>query len=98
MDMADKRDEADKLLDEMIKGRTPAELTGEGGLLQELTKRFYERALEGEIRDNLIIEAGSAKPFEVKKWDMESFKAVDKAGNIDFSDGYDQSKAFSNSC
>jgi len=54
------------------------------------------RALEGEIRDNLVIEAGSAKPFEVKKWDMESFKAVDKAGNIDFSDGYDQSKAFGN--
>lgn len=55
------------------------------------------RALEGEIRNNLVIEAGSAKPFVVKKWDMESFQAVDKAGNIDFSDGYDQSKAFSNS-
>lgn len=55
------------------------------------------RALEGDIRQNLVIEAGSAKPFVVKKWDMESFQAVDKAGNIDFSDGYDQSKAFSNS-
>ena len=55
------------------------------------------RALEGEIRQNLVIEAGSAKPFEIKKWDMESFKSVDKAGNLDFSDGYDQSKAFSNS-
>ncbi len=55
------------------------------------------RALEGEIRNNLVIEAGSAKPFVVKEWDMESFHAVDKAGNIDFSDGYDQSKAFSNS-
>jgi hypothetical protein len=54
------------------------------------------RTLEGEIRRNLVIEAGSAKPFEVKKWDMESFHAVDEAGNIDFSDGYDQSKAFSN--
>ena len=51
--MADKRDEADKLLDELIKGRTPAELTGEGGLLQELTKRFYERALEGEMTHHL---------------------------------------------
>ena len=30
------------------------------------------------------------------KWDMASFHAVDKAGNIDFSDGYDQSKAFGN--
>lgn len=55
------------------------------------------RALEGDIRDNLVIEAGSAKPFKVKKWDMKSFHAVDKAGNLDFSDGYDQSKAFGNS-
>jgi hypothetical protein len=55
------------------------------------------RALDGDIRQNLVIEAGSAKPFEVKEWDMESFHAVDKAGNIDFSDGYDQSKAFGNS-
>ena len=54
------------------------------------------RALEGDIRDNLVIEAGSAKPFVVKKWEMKSFQEVDKAGNIDFSNGYDQSKAFSN--
>jgi hypothetical protein len=54
------------------------------------------RALEDNARRNLIIEAGSAKPFVVKEWDMESFHAVDKAGNIDFSDGYDQSKAFGN--
>ncbi len=54
------------------------------------------RALEGDIRHNLVIEAGSAKPFKVKAWDMESFHAVDKAGNIDFSNGYDQSKAFGN--
>lgn len=55
------------------------------------------RALEGDIRQNLVIEAGSAEPFKVLDWDMKSFHAVDKAGNIDFSDGYDQSKAFSNS-
>ena len=54
------------------------------------------RALEGDIRHNLVIEAGSAKPFVAKEWDMESFAAVDKAGNLDFSDGYDQSKAYSN--
>ncbi len=54
------------------------------------------RTLDGDIRHNLVIEAGSAKPFVVKNWDMESFHAVDKAGNIDFSDGYDQSKAFGN--
>lgn len=54
------------------------------------------RALEGDIRKGLKIEAGSSKPFVVKKWDMTSFLAVDKAGNLDFADGYDQSKAFGN--
>ena len=54
------------------------------------------RALEDAARRNLVIEAGSATPFVVRNWDMESFHAVDKAGNIDFSDGYDQSKAFGN--
>ena len=55
------------------------------------------RALDGGIRHDLKIEAGSAKPFQVQEWDMESFHAVDKVGNADFSDGYDQSKAFGNS-
>ena len=55
------------------------------------------RALEGKIRKGLVIEAGSAKPFKVRKWDMASFHALDKAGNIAFSNGYDQSKAYSNS-
>jgi hypothetical protein len=54
------------------------------------------RALEDDARRNLKIEAGSATPFELKNWDMETFEAIDKAGNIDFSDGYDQSKAFGN--
>ena len=54
------------------------------------------RALEGAIREDLKIEAGSSKPFIVKNWDMNSFLAIDKAGNIDFADGYDQSKAFGN--
>ncbi|WP_373951943.1 DUF1254 domain-containing protein [Vibrio pomeroyi] len=54
------------------------------------------RALEDDARRNLKIETGSEKPFVVKEWDMASFKATDGAGNIDFSDGYDQSKAFGN--
>lgn len=54
------------------------------------------RSLDGETRQNLVVEATSAKPFKVKEWDMKSFHAVDKAGNLDFSDGYDQSKAFGN--
>jgi hypothetical protein len=54
------------------------------------------RALEDAARRNLLIEAGSAKPYVVKEYEMESFHAVDKAGNLDFSDGYDQAKAFGN--
>jgi putative transposase len=51
--MVDKRDEADKLIDELIDGKTPEEIVGEGGLLQALTKRVYERALEGEMTHHL---------------------------------------------
>lgn len=44
-----------QLIDELV-GRTQAQglqLTGEGGLLQQLTKRLLESALEGEITDHL---------------------------------------------
>jgi len=55
-----KKDRADELIDEMIKDRTPEELLGESGFLQELTKRFVERALEGKLTDHLGYEKGSA--------------------------------------
>ncbi len=45
----------DQLIDELV-DRAQAEglqLTGEGGLLQQLTKRLLESALEGEITDHL---------------------------------------------
>jgi hypothetical protein len=45
----------DRLIDELV-GRAQAEglqLTGGGGLLQQLTKRLLESALEGEITDHL---------------------------------------------
>lgn len=54
------------------------------------------RALEDDARRNLKAEANSAKPFVVKNWDKESFAKTEEAGNLDFSDGYDQSKAFGN--
>ena len=54
-----KKDRADELIDEMIKDRSPEELLGESGLLQELSKRFIERALEGELTDHLGYEKGS---------------------------------------
>ncbi len=54
------------------------------------------RALDDAARRNLKVEANSEDPYIVKNWDMESFAKVEEAGNIDFSDGYDQSKAFGN--
>ncbi len=54
------------------------------------------RTLDGDIRSGLAIEAGSANPFVVQDWETLSFKQMDKVGNQDFSDGYDQSKAFGN--
>jgi hypothetical protein len=45
----------DQLIDELV-GRAQAEglqLTGEGGLLQQLTKRLLESALDAEITDHL---------------------------------------------
>jgi len=54
------------------------------------------RALDDATRSNLKAEANSKEPYVVKNWDMESFAKVEEAGNIDFSDGYDQSKAYGN--
>lgn len=47
---------SDEQLVAMLVGRARSEglqLTGEGGLLQQLTKRVLESALEGEITDHL---------------------------------------------
>jgi len=42
------------LLDELLKGyEKPEDLLGEEGIIQELTKRLLERALEGEMVDHL---------------------------------------------
>jgi len=54
------------------------------------------RSLDDNARKNVTVESPSAIPFVPKKWDMASFKKVDSAGNADFADGYDQSKAFGN--
>jgi len=51
--VARKKDRADELMAELVKGKSPEELLGEGGLLKELTKRLVESALEGEMTDHL---------------------------------------------
>lgn len=50
--MADEK-RVNELLDELLEGRSPEEVVGEGGLLSHLTKRLMERALEGELTDHL---------------------------------------------
>jgi putative transposase len=49
-------DDVDKLLDELLQGKTPEEILGRDGLLKGLTKRLVERALEGEMTTHLGYE------------------------------------------
>ena len=48
-----KPDPTDKLLDALLEGKSPEEILGEKGLLDDLTKRLVERALEGEMTHHL---------------------------------------------
>ena len=54
-------DEVDKLLDEMLKGKTTEEILGRGGVLKGLTKRLVERVLEGELTAHLGYEKHAAE-------------------------------------
>ncbi len=51
-----KDDPTDKMLDELLKGKTPEEILGEEGLLKDLTRRLVNRALEGEMTAHLGYE------------------------------------------
>ena len=46
----------DTLVDELLKGHRPEDILNQGGLVQDLTKRLVERALEGEMTDHLGYE------------------------------------------
>jgi len=50
--MADEK-EVNELMDRLLEGLSPEEIVGRDGLLDELTKRFMERALEGELTEHL---------------------------------------------
>lgn len=56
-----KRDRADELLAEMVRGKSPEEILGEGGILKQLTKRLVENALEGEMTEHLGYEPHAAE-------------------------------------
>ena len=53
--MADEK-RVDELLDQLLEGRSSEEIMGAGGLVDALTKRLMERALEGELTDHLGYE------------------------------------------
>jgi putative transposase len=54
---------SDELVDQLLAGsRSASEITGEGGLLQMLTKRLIERAMDAELTDHLGHEHGGAPP------------------------------------
>ena len=59
--MAKKKDRTDELLSELVKGKSPAEILGEGGVLKQLTKRLVENALEGEMTEHLGYEPHAAE-------------------------------------
>jgi putative transposase len=53
----------DELIDELLAGaRTPEEITGPDGLLQQLTRRLLERAMAAELTEHLGYEHGQAPP------------------------------------
>jgi putative transposase len=54
--MAKRDKEVEELLDQLLEGRKPEELVGSGGVLEDLTRRLYERALEGELTEHLGYE------------------------------------------
>lgn len=51
--MAEEVKSLDALLDELVRGKDAQEIFGETGLIQELTKRVVERALEAEMSSHL---------------------------------------------
>jgi hypothetical protein len=48
-----KPDPTNKLLAELLEGKSPEEILGEKGLLDDSTKRLLEQALEGEMTHHL---------------------------------------------
>lgn len=48
--------DADKILDDLIRGKSPEEILGRNGILKQLTKRLVERALEAEMTAHLGYE------------------------------------------
>ena len=55
-DMTNKNEEHDRLLDELLKGKSPEQILGAQGLIKQITKRMVERALQAELTAHLGYE------------------------------------------
>lgn len=54
--VSNKNDKTNRLIDELIRGKTPEEILGGHGVLKQMTKRMVERALEAEHAAHLGYE------------------------------------------
>lgn len=83
--MAKKQSRIDALLDELLKNENPKELFNKNGLIEDLTKRLVERALEGEMTDHLGYQknerrkknAGNARNGKTKKSVVTNHGSID---------------------
>lgn len=53
---SEREKQVEAALDELLEGQRPEDILSEGGLVQDLTRRVLERALEGEMTDHLGYE------------------------------------------
>ena len=74
----------DELLDELLKGyKNPDDLVGNGGILDQLTKRLLDRVMQGEMTHNLGYEKnGRADKTENRRNGSTTKKVTTKTGEI----------------
>ena len=88
--------ELDRMLDELVKDRSPEEILGETGLVKELTKRLVERVLEGEMTAHLGYErhAPSGKNSGNSKNGEDTKTALSDTGSLEISIPRDRKGSF----
>lgn len=91
-----KPDLTDKLIDDLIAGKKPEEILGEGGVLKDLTKRLVERALEGEMTHHLGYEphAPEGKNTGNSRNGKNSKTVVGESGEMEITVPRDRTGAF----
>lgn len=55
-------EEQDRLLGELLKGKSPDQILGESGLIKQMTKRLVERALSVELTASNGLERERVAP------------------------------------